>query len=363
MELDKIENRVLTTTGGRFYRFANADGKVWLMPARHMRLAMQLYQPGGRNGKLLKALLPCLHRFRLLRRWLHIEVVHCDLAGELKRMCCEWFRVPEVEFALFGGTPSVHRKETMQLSYCGRIVGYVKMTDSEEIARLFQQEARWLDGLKRCGIENVPTCLHCGTWKGMALFVQDTIKSSSSRPLHRWTPLQEDFLERLHRATRRVVAFEESDYCATLMALKEHTEWLPAGVDVDCLTKAVDRVLADRSGKSVEYSAYHADFTPWNMFVEKGRLFVFDWEYARATYPPGLDRYHFFIQSAIYEKHWGADEIVCHMRKNETLTDEGCKLYLLEVIARFTVREQAKVTGNVARSIGIWMDLLKRIGA
>lgn len=35
----------------------------------------------------------------------------------------------------------------------------------------------------------------------------------------------------------------------------------------------------------VEYGVYHADFTPWNMSVEEGQLFVFDWEYASLTYP------------------------------------------------------------------------------
>lgn len=362
MEMEKVLRTVLTASCyRRFYRFANADGKVWIMPARHMRLAMQLYQPGGRNGKLLKALLPWLHRFRPLRRWLHMETMCCDLTEDLKRKCCEWFQVPEIEFAIFCGTPSVHRKLTMQLSCRGRIVGYVKMTDCEEIARLFRDEATLLDDLKRRRMDGIPACLYCGAWKDITLFVQDTVKTPASRLLHQWTPLQEDFLDRLYQATHRMVVFEQTDYYAALTALKKHIEWLPAEVDASCVAETVDRVLADRSGKKVDFSAYHADFTPWNMFVEKGRLFVFDWEYARATYPPGLDRYHFFVQSAIFEKHWGTEEILRRMREEKMMTNEGCMLYLLEVIARFTMRERGNVTGDIARSMQIWVELLKKV--
>lgn len=360
--MEGILHRVLTqSSDGRLYRFANAEGKAWIMPVRHIRLAMQLYQPGGRNGKLLKTLLPCLHRFRPLRQWLHIETLHSDLAEELKRKCCECFQVPEVEFAIFCGTPSVHQKLTMQLSYRGRIMGYVKMTDSKEIARLFRDEAARLDNLKRQRINGIPACLYCGTWKDITLFIQSTTKTPSSRQLHQWTPLQEAFLDKLHQSTRQTVLFEQSDYYTTLMALKEHIAWLPNGTDAAFLCESIDQLCAARMGKPMEYSAYHADFTPWNMFVEKGRLFVFDWEYARATYPPKLDKYHFFIQSAIHEKHWETEKILRQIRKEKTMTDEGCTLYLLEVIARFTVREQKKVTGNVACLIQIWMELLKKI--
>ena len=36
--------------GAYFHECANADGKRWLMPVRHMRTAMGLYQPSGPKG-------------------------------------------------------------------------------------------------------------------------------------------------------------------------------------------------------------------------------------------------------------------------------------------------------------------------
>lgn len=52
MQVDSILERFLIKgTGKHLYRFSNADGKTWLMPAHNMQVAMNLYQPSGRNGK------------------------------------------------------------------------------------------------------------------------------------------------------------------------------------------------------------------------------------------------------------------------------------------------------------------------
>ena len=57
-----------------YYRFANADGKCWVMPARGMRTAMHLYQPSGPKGKLLKLWFPLLHGLASVRRVLRLNI-------------------------------------------------------------------------------------------------------------------------------------------------------------------------------------------------------------------------------------------------------------------------------------------------
>jgi thiamine kinase-like enzyme len=39
----------------------------------------------------------------------------------------------------------------------------------------------------------------------------------------------------------------------------------------------------------------HGDFTPWNTFLQDGRLYVFDWEYANLAWPVGFDLAHFIL--------------------------------------------------------------------
>lgn len=365
MQTEFFLNHILTKkNGNRFYRFSNADGKTWLMPARNMQVAMNLYQPSGRNGKLVKRLFPWLHRVPLVRRVIHAERLQCGLKKELIQLLERLFQVKELEFAIFCGTPCVHQKITIQLSKGKRILGYCKLTDNEEVAHLFRGEAKVLEQLNKQGVKGIPQCLYCGeTDKGIWAFVQSTVKTQRSQVPHEWSRLQEEFLEELQKKTSQKIKFEESDYCQTLQDLQQHINWLPQKTHQSIVETAINKVMGTYSGKTVNFCAYHADFTPWNMFVESGKLFVFDWEYARLTYPPLLDRYHFFTQTAIFEKHWQGKEIVVFLQSPHAdwIDRETYKLYLLDIIARFTLREKGKVEGDVARSMSVWIEILNTL--
>ncbi len=364
MNVESVLDRILIKdSGATFYRFSNSDGKVWLMPVRNMRIAMNLYQPSGRNGKAMKALFPWLHRVPLVRKAAHAQKARYALNEELRQLLVRIFQEPDLEFSVFCGTPSVHRKITMQISCGSRILGYCKATESEEIAALFRGEAEMLNDLHRKGIQDVPECLFCGdTDRKVTLFVQSTAKTSRSLVLHEWTELHTAFLENLYARTRERMPFEQSDYYRTLNELLEHEEWLPAA-DRPLIGRIVREVLSRFRGRQVDFSAYHADFTPWNMFGQDSRLFVFDWEYARRSYPPMLDRYHFFLQTALFEKGWQLDDIAAYLRSEEGrwADPEALTLYLLDMIARFTIREKGRITGDIAHSMEIWTGILKNL--
>ncbi len=362
MQIDSILACLLKKrTGKCFYRFSNADGKTWIMPARNMQVAMNLYQPSGRNGKLVKALFPWLHKIPIVRRVIHAERLHCKLSDELELLLCRLFHEEEIEFSIFGGTPCVHQKVTLQISKGCRILGYCKVTDNREVAVLFQSEADLLERLKRQGMEGVPQALYCGElMEDVFLFVQNTTKTQQSKVPHEWGILHEHFLNELQKRTLRKIEFEKSDYYRTLQNLLTHLDWLPPFMNQAAVEKAINNVVNCYKRGKVNFSAYHADFTPWNMFVENGRLFVFDWEYACTTYPPMLDHYHFFTQTAIFEKHWQGKEIIEFLQSPDAnwINRENYILYLLDIIARFTMREKGTVEGDIARSMKIWNDLL-----
>ncbi len=361
MSVLDLFSHLLSDSGECFYRFSNADGKTWIMPVRNMRVAMNLYQPSGRNGKLVKALFPWLHVIPFVRRVIHAEKLYCKLSDELEQLLCRLFHEEEIEFSLFEGTPCVHQKVTIQISKGCHVLGYCKVSGSDEIAALFQSEAELLELLKEQGMEGVPQCLYCGELiERVFLFVQNTEKTRQSKVPHEWSNLHEHFLIELQRKTVQNVIFEKSDYYNTLQGLQAHMDWLPKFMNRNVIEKTISKIVNSYKGKIVEFSTYHADFTPWNMFAEKNRLFVFDWEYACMTYPPMLDHYHFFTQTAIFEKHWQEKEIIAFLQSPDAnwVNRERYILYLLDIISRFTVREKGTVEGDIAHSMKIWNDLL-----
>lgn len=352
--------------GETFYCFANADGKRWWMPVRHMAIAMNLYQPSGVKGKLLKQGLPWLHWNPIVRKVLHTERLQLKLGDELKELLERVFGQQDLEFAIFGGTPCVHQKITIQVSQKERILGYVKVTESEDIYQIFDHEQQILDMLHCRGISQIPNCLYCGTLKnGLHLFVQSTIKTKHSEVLHVWNENHELFLNNLVVCTRREIYFEESDFYSDLNKLKE---CLPVLGNPSVIIKTIQEVREKYAGKRVVFSAFQADFTPWNMFVEKGQLFVFDWEYARMTYPARLDYFHFLMQTAIFEEHLSVDEIFSRYHSQRiALTkiwndpDIALKCYLLAIISIYMQREHGELEANTIKRIGLWLNLLRKL--
>ena len=357
-------DRIRLEAGSVFYRIENADGKVWLMPLKNMQVAMNLYQPSGIKGKLLKAFFPYVHGCSWVQQVVHARKITCGLHEKLCRILCDSFGQDKLEFAVFGGTPCVHQKVTIQVSVGKRILGYVKVTDSSEIQGLFVREQQLLEDLQKVGVKGIPNSLFCGEVdRDMFAFVQTTVKTSDSQVPHRWGEQQEDFLKELEAATRRRMRFEESDYYRTLKSLLAHMDWLPASVDASWVNSMVSNLLTRYCGQWVEYSAYHADFTPWNMFIESGQLFVFDWEYAQRSYPPCLDKYHFFTQTAIFEKHWEAAQVIRYLQSEEGkwMDRERYVLYLVDMIARFILRERGSISRGMQASFDLWFELLQKL--
>ncbi len=358
-------DNILDFTGGeKFYRFGNADGKYWIVPAKGMRTALNLYQPSGIKGKMVKVLLPCLHQLAPVRKAIKAQTVNCRLCNELHSLLCKLFGVQGVEFAIFEGTPSVHQKITMQLSRGSKILGYCKLTGSNDIKALFEKECNTLERLCQCGVTGIPRALYCGTLSGGThIFVQSTKKSASSKVIHEWGAMHNDFIKQMQERTKVLLPFEKSDYYNTITILEQHIDWLPQNIDHDTVAKTIENIKERYCGKPAELCAFHGDFTPWNMFAGGKELFVFDFEYAAMSYPAGLDRYHFFTQTAVFERHWGMDEISRYMESNagRWIDKELYAMYLLDVISRFTMREGGKVTGEAAKPFALWGKVLERM--
>ena len=144
-------DEILTDRGDSFYHISNTGGKVWLMPEKNMRVAMNLYRPSGIKGKLLKAFFPLVHPVGFVQEVVNVEKKKCALRSELYDLLCKLFRNSDLEFSVFCGTPCVHQKITIQLSVGKKILGYCKVSDSEEIASLFIEESKVLEQLKNQG--------------------------------------------------------------------------------------------------------------------------------------------------------------------------------------------------------------------
>lgn len=354
----------------KYYQITNSDGKQWVMPAENMRVGMMLYQPSAWTGKMLKALLPWLVWCGIVRKNLHIQEVECPISASLDRRLQEILGESVLEYAAFNGTPCVHQKQTVQIYRGAQILGYCKVTCNPEIATLFGHERDYLQGLDEHKVEGVPRCLACeqlptGEW----IFVQSTVKTMQSSVDHVLGGRQLEFLEQLHQKTSVECGFRDSDLYRSLLRIENCLYGFEADEQV-VIRQAYYMVKQHfTSTNRHAFSAYHSDFTPWNMFVEDGQLFVFDWEYATKTSIPYLDMIHYLFQSCIFERHAGAEEIYrCLMVENEKLLCryfDDLKLavaaYLLDMLGMYVVRDAGSETEGSRQIRDLRIEVLRRV--
>lgn len=357
-----LDNLLDFNGGKKFYRFGNADGKYWIVPARGMRTALNLYQPSGIKGKAVKALLPCLHWIAPARKAIHAEILHCRLNEEIHRLLHEILNTNDIEFAIFEGTPSASQKMILQISTGEKILGYCKISDREDIYELFRKETDNLNWLKNKGVKGIPAPLFCGKHSGVHLFVQSTKKSKQSKVLHKLTTEHIRFVDAVDKATSVEIPFERSDFYKDLQYLKsifnniQDTEKpiFKAGI------RHIEEYYSNAANST--FSFFHGDFTPWNIYIENKQLQLFDFEFSARTFPPRMDLVHYFLQILILEKKLKAEEIhpqLEEFKKEHCISNTLTICYLVHILSFYFRLYNGKFDTKDNGYI-IWCALLKK---
>lgn len=361
----------------KYLVFQNSDGKKWILPKSNLKVALCLYQPSSKKGQLLKSFLPVIARVPLLSalvyRFIGMMRMEINHQTSVKRIIGDCLGEEQLDLSYFMGTPSSkHRKCTIQISKGTKIVAYCKVTCNPEIGNLFLKEEEILNYLKTVHIENVPSCLFAGEYEeGNYAFIQTSVKTCSSRMSHSIGNREIAFLRDLAIKTSIDVEYGETNFYQDILWLKNNMKLLAdKHLNIDGLNKLLGGLLKNRNG-IVRYCISHGDFTPWNCFVEHDKLFVFDFEYAKRTYPPYIDLFHFYTQSAIFEKHLNAKMILNSYEKDTNLRTRiaDCVedhyglyvMYLTSAIATYTQRDSGKFSDDNYACIKTWLELLSLI--
>lgn len=341
----------------QYWELQNSDGKHWIIPTKNVYTALGIYQPSYWKGKLLKRILPLFGRIKSI--YSPFPLIEFPLDSIIVNRLKEIFPDHKLEFSLFLGTPSVHKKTVIQIFEGNKILGYAKISEKECIKQLFNHEETILQELNEKGIRHIPKCLfNQKIDENRTLFVMTTEKNGDSVIEHSWTERHEAFQEELRQKTHKSVLFEDSDFARLLKELSLRTGDMPYET-ASIVTAAIKSTIAKFQGKLCDMSVMHGDFTPWNMLRQNNHLYVFDWEYAQRTCPMGLDKCHFFIQSYIFEKHWNTKQILEYLIYNRNLTNtETLRMYLLVVLSIYVCRESEGTT-NV--NIDTYLKLLTQL--
>lgn len=307
---DLVDRLLLPDPHGETYcSFSNADGKRWFVPKAHLRVGAEVYEPTSARGRLFKSALPLVGSILPLGRLAGISYERRSLAPGIAGLVRGVFPVCD-NVSVFGGTPSSDQKPTIEVfSADGRILGYVKASDSPHVGDSFSREAGTLRRIAAVGVPGVSEALYEGNCGGFHVFAQTNVKRPGYTVPTEMGVAHWEFLSEL--ADRTAVASEArlTDAYRTITELHDRVSLLGDARGA-VLEQSLGHGLAFVGGLHT-FSLYHGDFTPWNTALNPdGTLGVFDFEYAQDTYPPYLDALHFFVQSELFVRGRDAEGIL-----------------------------------------------------
>lgn len=336
MQYENIALEERTDKDLSYISIVNQDQKKWTLPVHHCKVALEIYQPSGVNGLLLKAVLPFLCKIRFYRWIKCFGFCGIHLSDSLKKLLDSLFN--SYDFSVFWGTPSTDQKITIQIFNGKKILGYCKIGDGKRIQSLFQHEQYILNTLNLCGVNHVPQCVGVFSLsESETAFVQTTEKKVGAKVEHSFGKKQRDFITGLWEKTRENIQFEKTDFYKSMLYLRDHVDLLCAKYR-QCVTEAIETLLTKYSQNMVFWGVCHRDFTPWNTCVVDGNLFVFDFEYALRYGPKEIDIWHFYIQTAVYERKMSVAEIAKEINQKYKDKKEEISIYLLDNMSMYLRR-------------------------
>lgn len=274
--------------------FLNTDGSFrWLWPAESRNAGfLRFYNASSAKAKLFAGVASKTASLGLggllARTKLRLYIHHSSVAT-----LTSWGQ----DFSIFTGTTGPNRKGVIAMEQNGE-GAFIKSGLIESSLQLIHQEAAQLSTLNTLSLEKmrVPQVLACTSTS--ASF--EDISSPDAQRSNELLPQHYMALAELQSKT------------ASLMPLNQIPLWTEAMEQLNLLQNSTDQripkgLLRKLSAlanhlcgiRNLPCSYAHGDFTPWNMYVEKNRVAVYDWELAQAKAPLLWDAYHFIIQSGI----------------------------------------------------------------
>jgi hypothetical protein len=334
-------------------------------PSKGKRLAETLLAAGMATGLPLRILPGRLH--------LTISKNGADPKGTLADHLREVLGTDELSVAvILGHSRRPNRKPVLRLvSATGETIAFTKVGWNELSRQLIRNEAQVLRALESepgpPKSFDVPHALYAGTWRGLELLVVSA--APRDHWLHDGPPID------LPEAATQEVAelgvgvrapLRSSPFWRRTVERVNRTE--PGSDTGRELRLAAERIERDDGESELFFGRSHGDWTPWNMCIADGRLFVWDWERSEDDVPMGLDAAHFDFEVRAKIKGEPPDRAVrgSLMRARRSLQRMGidgslapllARLHLIEMSLRF---QEGQATGLEVRD-SMYLSALREL--
>lgn len=337
---DKIENIVYfnqnnsTNSGIEHFYINNPDGSIrWMYPSTNQApVFLSLYNNSGWKAKLYKAGVKISFTIGL-------DKIFSQGYFTFEKMTSTMFDFLPNQFhddyAIFTGTAGENRKVIVALAAHKHVTTFAKIPLTTKAKALVDNESQQLNYIRALQLVKMTTPNCNGTSENLQL---SNIKPISPILQSNLTHQHLEAISEYYQKTVQYVNLSSTKAWSEIQSnlrilnddvvLKNDLNHTKIQSMIHQLNQIVDW-LGDQELLSVGLA--HGDFTPWNMYLTKEKIQVYDWEMSRTDMPLLFDIFHYIFQNQILIKQGDLTAI-----KNELRTIRQHKI-VEELISKHSI--------------------------
>lgn len=210
----------------------------------------------------------------------------------------------QVSFSINIGGPRVNRKPVLQVfDAAGQCLAFAKVGWSPHTCADVAAEGRALTvlGERQFHLVVPPGLLARTWWNDHPVVVSEPLGPAPGHARHpaaglrRWQPPVSAMRELGSRFAAPPSALADAPWWAR--------QWRTVGgigdpVTRERLARAMEHVARRAGPTTLQWGAWHGDWTPWNMLADGPRVLLWDWERFERDAPAGMDLFHFVLNVA-----------------------------------------------------------------
>lgn len=299
----------------------NPNGTIrWIFPIEGKRPThLSLYNSHGLKPMVYRLASRALYKMGLSK---HLYSGTLEIPFEWDQVFKELIeKVPHDNFAIFTGTTGENRKSIIALENEGHVSNFIKLAHTDKAQKLLQHESYALTILNQRSFRflDYPKLSKSPTDRAVIL---SNIKPTKAKTSSKIGKLHLQMLKEMYRHFWHARILIDTPFYkevrSNIAHIYEATVKDPS-LDKQAIARLANGLkvlLQSLNIKSTcEMSFSHGDFTPWNCFMGKDKLHVYDWELAYESMPLLYDFFHFNYQSGILLQRNSFDGIRSNIEK------------------------------------------------
>lgn len=277
------------------------------------------------------------------------------------------------QYSIFTGTVGPLRKMQLEVSNKGHTTHFIKIPMTNDASLSLQNEYSQLCKIKKIKLHYVKTPdIH--KFIDSENVAYGSVKPKKVDNQNDWTILHDLAIDEIIQNTVSHSTIAKLPIWEKLLKQLSYLNTVPDfKFDKYCLETLENLTKKINSHLQITVGLGHGDFTPWNMYLSKEHVHLYDWELSQDQTPLFFDAFHYLIQKEVLINHTPPhvikQKIDSWMKRSETLrlsskynTDVRLN-YRLYLITNFThylniFQKQSRLHTQVQWLVKTWTYLI-----